>query len=114
MAELFYRLARPRELAFLPWSTPMAQAWLAGLDPAIRDRSMHLKQPDGTLLSGNQVFAATLACVRGLKWLGWLSRKLPPFSAFLEWTYRWVAGHREFLSRLVPYRQPVVREPQVQ
>jgi predicted DCC family thiol-disulfide oxidoreductase YuxK len=111
MAELIFRLARPSELAFLPWSAPVAQVWLSGLTPHVRDASMHLKCPDGTLISGDAVFAATLAHVRGLKWLAWLAGKSSLPATFLRWQYRVVARHREFLSRLVPNRPPVSREP---
>ncbi len=111
MAELLFHLARRRELAFLPWSAPLAAAWLAGLEPDVRDASMHLKLADGTLVSGNGVFAATLAHARGLKWLAWLGGHVPGASRLLASAYGLVAGHREFLSRLVPYRPAVIREP---
>jgi hypothetical protein len=74
---------------------------------------MHLKLPDGTLVSGPRVFAATLASVRGLKWLAWLGEHSPLVGRLLAWHYAFVAGHREFLSRLVPYRPPVTREPRL-
>ena len=113
MAEVLYRLAQRRELGFLPWSSPTAQAWLARLPPAVQDRSMHLKLPDGTLVSGGRVMAATLASVRGLKWLGWLAEKVPVAGRLLAWLYDFVARHREFLSRCVPDRPPVIREPRL-
>jgi predicted DCC family thiol-disulfide oxidoreductase YuxK len=111
MAELLFRLARRRELAFLPWSTPRAEAWLCGLPAGVRDASMHLKLPDGALVSGDGVLGATLARVRGLKWLAWLGRRLPPAGRLLAWSYGLVARHRDLLSRLVPERPPVMREP---
>jgi hypothetical protein len=113
MAEVLLRLARAREMAVLPWSSPVAQAWLATLAPEVRDASMHLKEPEGPLVSGDVVFAKTLAHVRGLKWMAWLADELPLAASFLRWQYRVVAGHREFLSHLVPNRPPVSREPRL-
>jgi predicted DCC family thiol-disulfide oxidoreductase YuxK len=111
MAELLLRLSRRRELAMLPWSAEMARAWLAALEPVVRDASMHLKLADGALVSGDEVFAATLAHVRGLKWLAWLARKARPADWLMAHIYRFVARHRDFFSRLVPYRPAVSREP---
>ncbi len=113
MAELLYRLARRRDLAFLPWSSAIAEAWLSGLTPKVRDRSMHLKRSDGTLISGGSAFAATLANVRGLKWIAGLAEDVPMAGALLARQYDFFAGHREFLSRCVPDRPPVVREPRL-
>lgn len=114
MAEVLFRLARPRELAFLPWSAELAAGWLAGLEPALRDRSMHLKLPDGTLLSGNGVLAPTLRGVRGLKWIAWLAANVPGTERLLAAAYGFVAGHREFFSRCVPSRPAVTRRPRIQ
>ena len=113
MAELLSRFARRRELGFLPWSSGIAEAWLAALTADVRDRSMHLKLPDGTLVSGNAVLAATLSQVRGLKWIAWLGRNLPGAATTLAWQYGFIAGHREAFARFVPDRPPVVREPRV-
>ena len=113
MAELLSHFARRRELGFLPWSSDIAEAWLAGVPPRVRDRSMHLKLPDGSLLSGNDVFAATLAHIHALRWIAWLGETVPGAGTFLAWQYGLVAGHREFFSRLVPYRPPVIRGPRV-
>ena len=114
MAELLCRLARRRDLGFLPWSSATAEAWLVDLEPRIRDRSMHLKLPDGTLVSGNAVLLMTLAHVRPLKWVAWLGGHVPGAASLIAWQYGLVAGHREFFSRLVPDRPPVIREPRVQ
>ena len=114
IAEMLCRFARRRELGFLPWSSGIAEAWLAGLAPGVLDRSMHLKLPDGRLVSGNAVLAATLAHVRGLKWVAWLDKNVPGASSFLAWQYGVLAGHRESLSRFVPDRPAVIREPRLQ
>ncbi len=113
MAEMIYRCARRRELSILPWSSAIAGAWLAGLPPSVRDLSMHLKLPDGTLVGGDAVLIATLTHVRGLKWVAWLGRHVPWAGSFVAWQYRFVARHREAFSRLVPDRPPVMREPGV-
>jgi predicted DCC family thiol-disulfide oxidoreductase YuxK len=114
MAETLYHFARSRELGFLPWSTGIAEAWLVGLAPGVRNGSMHLKLPDGTLVSGAGVLGKTLASVRGLKWIAWLAENVPGAGRLLAWQYEFVAGHREFLSRFVPDRPPVIREPGLQ
>lgn len=111
MAELLYRLARSRELAVLPWSTPYAATWLEEITPEVRDTSMHLKLPDGSLLSGYSVLGATLANVRGLKWIAWLERRVPGFGTYLAWQYGFVVRRREFFSRAVPNRAPIRRDP---
>jgi hypothetical protein len=74
---------------------------------------MHLKLPDGTLVSGDGVFAATLAHTRGLKWLAWLATHVPGPGWLLGGLYGFVAGHRDLFSRVVPNRPPVVREPRL-
>jgi hypothetical protein len=114
MAETVYHFSRRRELGLLPWSTGIAEAWLVGLEPGVVDLSMHLKLPDGTLVSGAGVLGATLASVRGLKWISWLAENVPGVERLLAWQYGLVAGHREFLSRFVPDRRPVIREPRMQ
>jgi len=113
MAEVLHRLARRRELAFLPWSSGIAEAWLGDLEPRTRDVSMHLKLPDGALVSGNAVLGTTLAYVRGMKWIAWTARNVPAAGLLLARTYGLVAGHREFFSKFVPDRPPVICEPRL-
>ena len=113
MAEALFRLARREDLALLPWSSEIAQPWLQELEPGVRDASMHLKLPDGTLVSGNPVFAATLGHVRGLKWLAWSAHNVPGAAGFLAGTYGLVARNREILSKFVPYRPPVISKPEL-
>ena len=111
MAELIYRLARPRELAVLPWSSDVAGAWLAGLRPEVRDASMHLLLANGSMISGKPVFEASLAHVRGLRWLAALAGRSRIVSAALGGGYGWAARNRSWLSRFVPDRPAVRREP---
>jgi predicted DCC family thiol-disulfide oxidoreductase YuxK len=111
MAETLCHFARRRELGFLPWSNGIAEAWLGGLEPGARDVSMHLKLPDGTLMSGTGVLGATLASVRGLKWMAWLAENVPGAGRLLAWQYGLVAGHRGCLSRFVPDRPAVIHQP---
>ena len=113
MAEALYRMARTEELAFLPWSSHIAEAWFGDLEPQLRDLSMHLKLPGGALVSGNAVLGATLAHVRGLKWIAWIARDVRAAGSLLAWAYGLVARHREFLSKFVPDRPPVIREPRL-
>lgn len=114
MAELLCYLASRRELGLLPWSSGVAAAWLADLAPGVRDRSMHLKLPDGMLVSGNAVFVATLAHVRGLRWMAWVGKNVPGAGSILAWQYGFLAKRRNSLSRFVPDRPAVLREPRMQ
>ncbi len=74
---------------------------------------MHLKLPDGSLVSGNGVFPATLSFVRGFKWLGRLAERFPAVRRVLAWKYGFVARRREFFSRLVPDRPAVIEPPEL-
>jgi predicted DCC family thiol-disulfide oxidoreductase YuxK len=48
---------------------------------------MHVRRPDGTLLSGAAAFAEMWRAMPGLKWLGRLLA-FPPFGAIAELAYR--------------------------
>lgn len=111
MAEVLLRLSRRSELAVLPWGHDQGREWLAGLEPSVRDASMHLKLPDGRLVSGNRVLEATLRHVRSLRWVAALARRSRLVRRMLGSGYGWAAKHRELLSRCVPNRRPVMREP---
>lgn len=67
MAEVLYRLAGRQDMAFLPWSSSIAEAWLRDLEPLTRDASMRLKVPDAALIRGNEVLGETLTQVRSVK-----------------------------------------------
>lgn len=111
MAEVLLRLSRRTELAVLPWGHALGREWLREVEPEVRDASMHLKLPDGRLVSGNQVLEATLRHVRAFRWVATLARRSRLVRRSLASGYGWAARHREFLSRCVPNRRPVVREP---
>jgi len=60
---------------------------------------LHVRLPDGTLLSGAAAFAAMWRNMPGFKWLGrWL--QLPPFGALAE------LGYRIFLRVRRAWRRP--------
>jgi predicted DCC family thiol-disulfide oxidoreductase YuxK len=114
MAEVAMHWDREERLGFLPWNDPLAAAWLEGLDPAIRDASMHFKMPSGKLLSGRKTFALLLSYLPGAGWLGRMGRRYRGPSWILSTIYGLVAGNREPLSPLVPYRALVYRQPRIQ
>ncbi len=111
MAELAMRWDRKERLAFLPWCHAQAAAWLADLDPAVRDRSMHMKLRNGRLLSGPHTFTALLRFLPGLRWLGRLGYRVRPVGWLIERAYLLPARNREPLSNVVPFRPLVFREP---
>lgn len=63
----------------------------AELGPGLRQEAamarMHVRLPDGTLLSGAAAFAEMWRRMPGFKWLGWLLA-MPPFGALAELSYR--------------------------
>jgi hypothetical protein len=111
MTEVAARLAPERRLAILPWSHELAQTWMAPLSPAVRDASMHLKLRDGRLLSGPETFVELVGCFRGGGLVRRLAQAVPPADRALRAAYSLVAGRRGPLSRLVPDRPALVREP---
>lgn len=111
MTRLIAAWDRPRRVAILPWSHPWAAGWLAALPGPVLHRSMHLRTPDGALVSGGDSFVALLGYLPGAGWLARLARKVPRAGAVIGGAYLIVAGRRGFLSRLVPNCAPVLREP---
>jgi predicted DCC family thiol-disulfide oxidoreductase YuxK len=82
----FYR-ARPGADGFV-WVDVSSEAELgAGLCREVAMARMHVRRPDGTLLSGAAAFAEMWRRMPGFKWLGWLLA-MPPFGAFAELGYR--------------------------
>jgi len=71
----------------------------AGLSREDALARMHVRLPDGTLLSGAAAFAAMWRNMPGLRWLGrWL--QIPPFDALAE------LGYRIFLRVRRAWRRP--------
>ena len=108
-AHVIGRWDRAGRVDILPWSDPQAVGWLAGLAPALRDRSMHLRDPDGRLHSRGDSFVMLLARLPGGGPIAAGARRLP----FLRWAlvrgYDLVARNRSWLSRLTPDTPAITR-----
>lgn len=88
-------------LAALPY-----QDCLDWLPDEIRERSerqAHLRSPDGRYWGGGAAFSR-MAGLLGHPILERLCT-VPPFREIIELGYRWMAGHRTLISRLVPPRK---------
>ncbi|HEX2519886.1 MAG TPA: DCC1-like thiol-disulfide oxidoreductase family protein, partial [Castellaniella sp.] len=110
-ADLVSRWDGRGTLGLLPFSSPAAIELMAPLDPAVRDRSMHLVAEDGSIASAGEAMVDLLEFLPGLRWLGRLGHRIAPLGALIGWSYRLVAGNRGFLSRIVPDRPSVMRLP---
>lgn len=113
MAELAWRWDGQARLGFLPWCHPLARGWMAGLNPDVRDASMHVMLRGGRLVSGPVTFALLLSALPGVAWMGRLGLRRGVVGRVLGGAYMLAARNREVLSRVVPYRDLVVREPRL-
>ncbi|MEX2237553.1 MAG: DUF393 domain-containing protein [Dehalococcoidia bacterium] len=111
-ADLVQRWDRRGRLAILPFSDPFATERMASLDPDLRERSMHVAYPDGSLASGGQAMIALLKHLPGAGWLGRLAERFPPLGWLVGRSYFLVANRRGFFSRLVTDRPAPIRRPQ--
>jgi lipase maturation factor 1 len=64
------------------------------------NQSVVLIQPDGKVLFAAEAVYHSLAYCRSRKWLAWSYEHLPGFAAVSETSYRFVAHHRIFASRV--------------
>ena len=108
-AHVIARWDRAGRVDIVPWSDPQALDWLAGLAPALRDRSMHLRDHDGRLHSRGDSLLRLLALLPGGGPVAAAARRLP----FLRWAlvhgYDLVARNRSWLSRLTPDTTAITR-----
>jgi predicted DCC family thiol-disulfide oxidoreductase YuxK len=92
-------LDREGRLRPVALSSPEADAMLADLPAPARAASWHLVGPDGSRFSGGAAGAPLLRLLPG----GSLPASvLAAAPGVTESAYRWIAGHRSHLSRLVP------------
>jgi lipase maturation factor 1 len=64
------------------------------------EHAVQLILPDGRVLSAARAVFGLLALGGRERWLLWCYQKIPPFAWLSEWTYKQVAAHRSFLSKL--------------
>ena len=64
------------------------------------DSSVQLIDPDGSVYSGAEAVFRLCARNSRFRWLLKLYHVLPPFTLLTEWSYRFVARHRPFFSRV--------------
>ncbi len=83
---------------------PEAERLLPGLSPEERMASWHLVSPDGTVRSAGDALEALFRLLPGGRAPSALARRFPGAARH---GYRWVAGHRSRLGRLLP--SPVKR-----
>ncbi len=84
----FYR-ARPGAdgLVWVDVNASDPQALGPGLTPQAAMARIHVRRPDGTLVSGAAAFGVMWRELPGFRWLGRLLG-VPPFGALAEWLYR--------------------------
>ena len=110
-AALIEKWDRRGRMALLPFSDDQARELMSAIDPEIRERSMHIVQPSGTIESGGDAMVGVLEGLPGLRWLARLARRVDLVRAAVGWAYFAVATRRDFFSRLVPNRPAPVRRP---
>ncbi|MBJ7329027.1 MAG: DUF393 domain-containing protein [Solirubrobacteraceae bacterium] len=96
---LLLRWDRAGELVPMPLQSPDADPWLGRMDDERRTASWHLGGDDRRARSGGEALADVLALLPGGRPLSAVARQTPGLT---DHGYRWVAGHRVGLSRLVP------------
>lgn len=81
---------------------PLQEAHRSGIPHEDLKRAVHFIDGGGRVSSGAEAIHRSLAA--GGKWRAmlWAYRHLPGFRWAAEGTYRWVAGHRDWISRTFP------------
>ncbi len=64
------------------------------------ETSVQLIEPNEKVSSGAEAVFRTLAYVPGKQWTLWMYEKIPGAAAISEWSYRLVARHRTFFSKV--------------
>ncbi len=85
----------------LPFTDPRAAVDLARLPPERREAGFHLVVAAGGVWTGEDAVLPTLRLLARTRRLAALLGALPGADAALRATYRWVAGHRALLGRLL-------------
>ncbi len=90
---------RHDRLRVLALQDPGAAGLLAAIPPELRMRSSHLVMPDGTVYSGGDALAPMADLLPGGAPLRLLAHGTP---WLVDRGYRWIAGNRMKVSKLVP------------
>ncbi len=72
--------------------------WPSAVTRQDLEQAVHLVEHDEVYRGAEAVFKV-LAYGRWYGWLLWLYRYMPGVGPMMEWGYRWVANHRQFVSR---------------
>jgi predicted DCC family thiol-disulfide oxidoreductase YuxK len=99
-ARVAARLSRPGELDILPLQDPAADAFLSSVPPAERLATWRIALPGGELAGEGAGVPQLLVLLGRTRVLGRLLGLLP--DGVLDAGYRFVAGQRRRLGRLVP------------
>lgn len=87
-------------LAFLPMRDERAAAAVEGVPQAVRFKTFHFIDPDGTGHSGGTAVIRTLASVKSTSWLGRLLG-IKPFPVAVNVFYALLARSRGVVGKLV-------------
>lgn len=93
---------------FVPFRRNRAQYPM--IDPARFDRTIHMIEPDGSIVTGAHAIARALGRGPGLSWVLGLYYSLPPLEALADAVYDFVASHRRSLAFLTPCWWRGIRE----
>lgn len=101
-AEWILRWDRARRLRAVEIQCAEGERLLAAVPPQRRLESWHLAAPDGSVRSAGEAAAPLARLLPGGRPLAFLLGLSP---ALTERAYRWVAGHRGALARLLRIRR---------
>ncbi|MDA0690303.1 MAG: DCC1-like thiol-disulfide oxidoreductase family protein [Nitrospinae bacterium] len=74
------------------------------ISPQQFQSSVQLVQPDGAVYEGAEAVCLALAFNSTHRWPLWLYRNIFGVASATEFTYRFIARHREFFSRFTRWR----------
>jgi predicted DCC family thiol-disulfide oxidoreductase YuxK len=85
---------------YLPSQDPQIAERFPEIPRADFDSSVQLIEPDGSIYNGAEAVFQSLAHNPNYRWVHDFYEVFPPFAQLTEWSYRLVARHRPFFSRV--------------